>query len=169
MVWCMHAPSAHRLEDEMECSSRGKRERGTKGVAVKLQSKKVDRRLIERSYSLYKIYWSINKRVWKEFLSWALLQAELRITVDPVNFYISNSKGKGKIRWSTSGVPLDRSGHSGDQIFHASWAKPWHNAAKLRTLSVPYPLCGSALILTPLEIICLRCAWQNSHNFCPFL
>ena len=63
---CMPAPRAHRWEDEMESSSRGKRERGTKVVAVKLQSKKVDWRLSKRSYSLYKLYWSVNKRVWED-------------------------------------------------------------------------------------------------------
>ena len=45
---CMPAPRAHRWEDEMESSSRGKREQGTKVVAVKLQSKKVDWRLAAR-------------------------------------------------------------------------------------------------------------------------
>ena len=52
---CMPAPRAHRWEDEMESSSRSKRERGTKAVAVKLQSKKVDWRLAKK-FSLYKIY-----------------------------------------------------------------------------------------------------------------
>ena len=40
------------------------------------------------------------------------------------------------------------SGHSSDHIFHAPVAKLWHYAAELRTLSVTYHLCGSALTNT---------------------
>ena len=46
----------------MESSSRGKRERGTKTVAVKLQSKKVDWRLSEEVFFVQEIL-SDNKRV----------------------------------------------------------------------------------------------------------
>ena len=44
-----------------------------------------------------------------------------------------------------------------DQIFHAPGAKPWHYAADLHTLSVLYPLCGSALTDTT----------NNPSEMCP--
>ena len=58
----MPAPRAHRWEDELENSSRGKREQETKAVAVKLQSKKVDWRLGEEVFFVREIL-SDNKRV----------------------------------------------------------------------------------------------------------
>ena len=39
----------------------------------------------------------------------------------------------------------DRAGFLSDLIFLAPRAIPWHYAVELRTLSVAYPLCGSAL------------------------
>ena len=44
-----------------------------------------------------------------------------------------------------NGVLFGGAIHSGDPIFHAPGARPWQNIAELRTPSVTYPLCGSAL------------------------
>ena len=41
-------------------------------------------------------------------------------------------------------VPFGGAGHLGDYIFHDPGAKLWPYAAELRTLSVTYPLRGSA-------------------------
>ena len=86
----MPAPRAHRWKDERESSSRGKREQGTKAVAVKFQSKKVDWRLSKRKIfyvSYMYIEASINeceKSSYREHY-WV----KLRITVDPVIILIS--------------------------------------------------------------------------------
>ena len=66
-------------------SSRGKRERGTKAVAVKLQSKKVDWRLSGERKIIYVSYIeaSINKSV-RRVPVFERYWFELRITVDPV-------------------------------------------------------------------------------------
>ena len=56
-------------------------------------------------------------------------------------------------------MPFGGVGHLGDQIFHSTGAKPWHHAAELRTLSITYPSCDSAL--TDTTIICLQCAQLN--------
>ena len=53
-------------------------------------------------------------------------------------------------------------GHLGDQIFHAPGAKFWHYAAELHTISVTYPLCGSALNLPEMCPLKLT-------DFCLFL
>ena len=54
-------------------------------------------------------------------------------------------------------------GHSSDPIFHAPGAKLWRYASELCTLSVAYPLCGSALNVISSRIICLTLA-----HFCLF-
>ena len=64
-------------------------------------------------------------------------------------------------------MPFGGADHLSDQIFHAP-----RNAAKLRTLSVTYPLCGSALTdptdnpseMRPLKLtdFCLFCN-MNQH------
>ena len=53
-----------------------------------------------------------------------------------------------------------------DQIFHASGARLGHYAAELRTLSVTYPLCGTALIKTTEK--CLRCTNTNLQSLVLF-
>ena len=78
---------------------------------------------------------------------------------------------KGK-SLSTSGVHSGAASHLGDQIFHAHGAKLWYYAAELCTLSVKYPLQGSALTDTtentskmcPLKLtdFCLFCAINHT-------
>ena len=52
---------------------------------------------------------------------------------------------------------LGRAGHLSDQIFHAPRSQVWHYGTELRTLSVTYPLCGSALTNTT----------DNPSEMCP--
>ena len=54
-------------------------------------------------------------------------------------------------------MPFGGAGHLSDQIFHAPRSQAWHYAAELRTLSVTYPLCGSALTDTT----------DNPSEMCP--
>ena len=64
-------------------------------------------------------------------------------------------------------MPFGGAGHLGDQIFHVPRARLWHYAAELRTLSVTYHLCGSALTDTtdnPSEMCPLKLT-----DFCLFL
>ena len=65
-------------------------------------------------------------------------------------------------------MPFGRAGHLGDQSFHAPSSQVfWHYAAELHTLSVTYPLCGSALTDTtdnPPEMCPLKLT-----DFCLFL
>ena len=64
-------------------------------------------------------------------------------------------------------MPFGGADDLGDQIFYAPGAKLWHYAAELRTLSVMYPLCGSALTDTtdiPSEMYPLKLT-----DFCLFL
>ena len=72
-------------------------------------------------------------------------------------------------------MPFGGSGHLSDQIFHALEAKHRHNAAELRTLSVTYPLHGSALTnptdnpsdMCPLKLtdFCLFCTIDHTQSY----
>ena len=69
-----------------------------------------------------------------------------------------------------------RAGHFRDQIFHAPRAKFWYYAGYLRTPSVTYPLCVSALADTttdnffkmcPLKLtdFCLFCTIDHTQSY----
>ena len=82
------------------------------------------------------------------------------LTTQPIRLAEAN---KVKIFW----VPFGGASHISDQIFHAPGAKLWHYAVQLRTLSVAYPLCCSALTNTtdnPSETRPLKLT-----DFCLFL
>ena len=54
-------------------------------------------------------------------------------------------------------MPFGGAGHLSHHILHTPEAKLWRYAAELRTLSVTYPLCGSALTDTT----------HNPSEMCP--
>ena len=60
-------------------------------------------------------------------------------------------------------VPFGEAGHLGAQIFHAPGAKLWHYATELHILSQLHILCVVQLLLTPSQVICLRCTKVNLH------
>ena len=74
------------------------------------------------------------------------------------------AKGKRKV---PPGCLFGGAGHLCHQIFHAPGARLWHYATELRTLSVTYPLCCSALTDStdnPSEMFPLKLT-----DFCLFL
>ena len=80
---------------------------------------------------------------------------------------------KAKVKYL--GVPFGRAGHLSDHIFHASEAKLWLYEPELCTLSVTYPLCGTALTNTmdnPSEMcqlkltdFCLFCTIDHTQSY----
>ena len=62
-------------------------------------------------------------------------------------------------------MPLGGTGHLGDHISHAPRAKPWHYATELFTISVTYPLCGSALSDTTICLTQIKRLPGNRTDF----
>ena len=80
----MHAPRAHRWEDEVERALGARESRGTKAETVKLRVKKVDWRLVQRLMSFYvSPIMSINKKSVRKVIILSII-TEFRIAVDSV-------------------------------------------------------------------------------------
>ena len=90
-----------------------------------------------------------------------------------MNGFYRATTGKGEMKCLRG--HFGRVGHLSDSIFHASEAKHWHYAAELCTLSVTYPLCGSAITNTtnnpsemcPLKLtdFCLFCTIDHTQSY----